>query len=308
MKTRIIGVAILAVSAVIIVHAQQPAATGGAADATRVVARVNSHEFTQGQLNTEVQARLMQLAQSGQGVATNQAEVFERQVLEDMINRELVLQEGRRMPPTNIDAQVKAAMDQIRDNIVVQDTLRRCVEREVQIKPEDCKLWYDQNRDTNPQLKVPATVRASHILIKVPINATDEEKKAKRAQIESVKAKLKAGEKFADLAKQYSEDTNTAANGGDVGFFARGSTVVPEFDTAAFSLKPGETSDIITTQIGYHLIQVTDQKPARMVPFDEVKDKIEQALRQQKGNEAVRSYIAKLRTSAKIETLPAGSK
>ena len=79
--------------------------------------------------------------------------------------------------------------------------------------------------------------------------------------------------------------------------------MVPEFDAAAFSLKTNTVSDIITTQFGYHVLLVTDHKPARTIPFDEVKDDLTQFLKQRKGNDITREHVAELRKAAKIEVL-----
>jgi len=127
-------------------------------------------------------------------------------------------------------------------------------------------------------------------------------KKEKRSQIEAALALVKGGSKFADVAKKVSEDPGSAENGGDLGYFPRG-RMVPEFDTAAFSLKTNEISGVITTQFGYHILQVTGRKPAGTMSFDEVKDKLTDYLKQRKGSEVTRTYVAELRGSAKVEVL-----
>jgi peptidyl-prolyl cis-trans isomerase C len=143
-------------------------------------------------------------------------------------------------------------------------------------------------------------VRASHILIRCSPDATEEVKKQKRAQIDAALALVKGGEKFADVAKKVSEDPGSAENGGDVGYFPRG-RMVPEFDTVAFSLKTNEISGVITTQFGYHILEVTGRKPAQIMPFDQVKDQLTDYLKQRKGSDITRTYVADLRKSAKIE-------
>lgn len=127
-------------------------------------------------------------------------------------------------------------------------------------------------------------------------------KKEKRAQIDAALALVKGGSKFADVAKKVSEDPGSAENGGDLGFFPRG-RMVPEFDTVAFTLKSNEISSVITTQFGYHILQVTGQKTAQTMPFDEVKDKLADYLKQRKGAEVTHTYVANLRSAAKVEIL-----
>ena len=104
----------------------------------------------------------------------------------------------------------------------------------------DAKDFYDKNPD---KFKQPETVRASHILIRVDEGRTRPRKKEARAKIDGVLKRAKAGEDFAALAKENSED-GSAAQGGDLGFFPRGQ-MVPAFDQAAFALKPGEISDVV---------------------------------------------------------------
>jgi peptidyl-prolyl cis-trans isomerase C len=161
------------------------------------------------------------------------------------------------------------------------------------------RAFYDKNPD---QFKQPETVRASHILIRVTADASDTVKKEKRTQIDSVRTLVKNGEKFADVAKKFSEDPSSAVNGGDLGFFGRGQ-MVPEFDTAAFSLKTNEISEVITTQFGYHVLMVTDRKPAQTIPFDQVKEDLAKYLKQRKGADITRDQVASLRKAAKIEIL-----
>ncbi|MFS0824325.1 peptidylprolyl isomerase [Bacillus sp. 1P02SD] len=132
------------------------------------------------------------------------------------------------------------------------------------------------------EVKEGEVVKASHILAKFSDNpsaeVTDEQKAAAKKKIEEVKAKLDSGEKFEDVAKEYSDDS-TAQNGGDLGWFGKG-RMVPEFEEAAFALKEGETSDIIESQYGYHIIKVTGTTEGFDKMDQEKKDEIRKALLQ----------------------------
>lgn len=112
-------------------------------------------------------------------------------------------------------------------------------------------------------------VKAQHILIKTSPQMPEDKALAK---IKQVAAEIQ-GENFADLAKKYSEDPGSKANGGDLGFFTRG-RMVKEFEETAFTLAPGKVSEPVKTSYGYHIIKVNDKKPARQVPFDEAKLKM----------------------------------
>ena len=292
-----------------------------------VVARVNGTEIKRKELDAAVQAYTYQMARRGRPISPSQGAGMQRDMLDELIGRQLLLQEGSKHIPADIDKKVQEQVDQVkkqvggeeqlqktlaetgitmdeytkrvRDNVIIREAVQSAVDKEVKIAPEDVRAFYDKNPD---QFKQPETVRASHILIRVPADATDEVKKEKRTQIESVRTLVKNGEKFAEVAKKFSEDTGSAANGGDLGFSGRGQ-MVPEFDTAAFSLKTNEISDVITTQFGYHILVVTDRKPAQTVPFDQVKDDLAQYLKQRKGAEVTRDQVASLRKAAKVEIL-----
>jgi peptidyl-prolyl cis-trans isomerase D len=142
----------------------------------------------------------------------------------------------------------------------------------VTVTPAEIDRYYNQNIQ---QFQTPEQVRASHILLKTEgKNEADVRKLA-----EEVLAKVKANGDFAALAKQYSEDTSKD-QGGDLGLFGRG-RMVPEFDTAAFAMQPGQVSDLVKTQFGFHIIKVTERKDATTTPLDQVRAQIQQQLSSQ---------------------------
>jgi peptidyl-prolyl cis-trans isomerase D len=130
---------------------------------------------------------------------------------------------------------------------------------------------YEEN---SQQYSTPEQVRASHILLKT--EGKDDAAVKKRA--EELLAKAKAGADFAKLAAQHTEEDAGKARGGDLDFFGRGQ-MVPEFDTVAFSLPPGQISDVVKTQFGYHIIKVTDKRAATTRKIDEVRPQIEEQIK-----------------------------
>ncbi len=142
--------------------------------------------------------------------------------------------------------------------------------------------------------------RARHILIRVPVTASKEDKEAAMKKIKEAQARLKKGDDFADVAKKYSEDPGSKDRGGDLGYFSRGD-MVPPFDKAAFALDVGQTSDIVTTDFGYHIIQVQEKKAAGKMTLDEIKDDLREYLFQQRGAKRFESYIKELRAKADIK-------
>ena len=107
---------------------------------------------------------------------------------------------------------------------------------------------------------MPERVHARHILLKTE-GKSDAEKKALKAKAEDLLKQLKNGADFAELAKKYSDD-GSKDQGGDLGWFTHGQ-MVPEFDSAAFALKPKELSGVVTSQFGYHIIQVLEKEPGQ---------------------------------------------
>jgi peptidyl-prolyl cis-trans isomerase C len=176
------------------------------------------------------------------------------------------------------------------------------VETEVSTAPApsdaECREFYDKNPD---KFKQDESVRASHILFRVDENADATTKKKVMDQAQSVLKAARSGADFAELAKKHSAD-GSAQQGGDLNFFTHGQ-MVPAFDQAAFALKPGEISDIVTTQFGYHIIKVTDHKAAATVPFEQVSPRIKEFLTEQGKRKKADAFIQGLKQKAKIEVL-----
>jgi parvulin-like peptidyl-prolyl isomerase len=142
--------------------------------------------------------------------------------------------------------------------------------------------------------------RARHILIRVNPDGSKEEKDAALKKIKDIQSKLKKGEDFAELARKYSEDPGSKDRAGDLGYFSRGD-MVPAFDKAAFSMDVGQTSDIVTTDFGYHIIQVQEKKAASKMSLDEIKDDLREYLFQQRGAKRFESYVKELRSKADVK-------
>jgi peptidyl-prolyl cis-trans isomerase C len=160
------------------------------------------------------------------------------------------------------------------------------------------KAYYDANLES---FKQPEQVKARHILVKLEEQAEESKKTEAREKIEMVQGKLKKGEDFSTLAKEYSEGPSSS-KGGDLGYFSRGQMVKP-FEDAAFAMQPGEVSEIVKTRFGYHLIEVTDKKPETTVAYDEIKDRLGQYLKQQKLQKEMALYVETLKSKARVEVL-----
>jgi peptidyl-prolyl cis-trans isomerase C len=163
----------------------------------------------------------------------------------------------------------------------------------------EAKDFYTKNPN---EFKQEETVRASHVLIKVDPGADAAAKAKAKATIDSVLKKAKAGQDFARLAREYSQDEGSAAQGGDLDYFPKG-RMVPEFSNAAFAMQPGQISDVVTSQFGYHVIKVTERKPGRVVPFEEAVPQIKQFLERQKKQDKQNAFVDGLKKKSKIEVL-----
>jgi parvulin-like peptidyl-prolyl isomerase len=141
-------------------------------------------------------------------------------------------------------------------------------------------------------------VRASHILLKTE----GKDDAAVKKQAEDLLAQIKKGASFEELAKKNSQDEGSAAKGGDLDFFNKGQ-MVPEFDKVAFELQPGQMSDLVKSQFGYHIIKVTEQRAASTVPFEQVSGRIKEFLTQQQKQQKVEAFVNSLKQKAKIEVL-----
>lgn len=153
-------------------------------------------------------------------------------------------------------------LEALKDNITMNIKLKKLIEPTISISEEEISSYFEMNKETFSQEE---QVKASHILVET-------EEKAKE-----VIEKLKAGEDFVELAKQYSLDESNKESGGELGFFSRGQ-MVTEFEEAAFSLNSNEISDPVKTDYGYHIIKSEEKKEAKEADYEENKDSIKDIL------------------------------
>jgi peptidyl-prolyl cis-trans isomerase D len=148
-------------------------------------------------------------------------------------------------------------------------------------------------RTSADRFRVPDRVKVRHILLKTTGKSPQESEKIKQ-QAEALLKQIRGGADFAELAKKNSEDTGTAGQGGELGWISRGQTV-QNFENTAFTLKPGELSGVISTEYGFHIIQVQEKDQARTRPFEEVKGEIAEELRRQSVYDRVQSLADQAR-------------
>jgi peptidyl-prolyl cis-trans isomerase C len=290
------------------------------------VAIVNGTEIHRDALDRELELVTHRLQSQGRPINQEQQDTIQGKVLDNMIDRELLYQDAIKNGIKPDEKAITAQMDQmkkkfpgeaeyqkalemmhtteadLRTNIaqsmVIQQLIEKKIAPGIEITDAQGKEFYD----AHPELfQTPEQVKASHILIKADPSDSDETKDEARKKLETVQDKLKKGEKFDALAKEYSEGPSSA-KGGDLGYFSKGQMVKP-FEDAAFAMDKGEISDIVVTQFGFHLIQVMDKKAASTTSYDDAKPRIVDHLKQQKMIESVNAYVQKIKTDADIQVL-----
>jgi peptidyl-prolyl cis-trans isomerase D len=176
---------------------------------------------------------------------------------------------------------------------------REQARQKVVVPPTDIQRYYNDNIQ---QYQTPEQVRASHILLETAGKNDDDVKK----RAEEILKQVKSGTDFAELAKKVSEDKGSKANGGDLDYFGRG-RMVPEFEQAAFSMQPGQTSDLVKSQFGYHIIKVVDKKAGATRPLEEVRTQIQQQLAMQTADQRIteqaRSLEKRLNDPGDLDTV-----
>ncbi len=163
-----------------------------------------------------------------------------------------------------------------------------------QVSEQEIAQYYQQHQK---EYQVPEEAKVRHILIKVPPKADAKTDAAAKQKAEDILKKLKAGANFAALAKQYSDDPGSKDQGGELGFIQRGVTV-PEFESAAFALQPGQLSNVIKTQFGYHIILSEGKQTAHTKPLEEVKTDILATLTRDKEAQQEANYAQQLAAEA----------
>ncbi|MEI6209804.1 MAG: peptidylprolyl isomerase [Desulfuromonadales bacterium] len=285
------------------------------------VARVNGVTIDASELR-----RAKKVMLRGQTVPPEQQALVDKQALDQLLSAELLYQAAAKLEVNDLDKQIDAKLAQgrarftkeedfakaIKDLELNEKDLREYTRRDlliskfvesefvpkVKVTEDDSRTFYNQNPDKFSRSE---SVKASHILIGVDTKASAEEKKKAREKIDKLRKELEGGADFAKLAKENST-CPSSQQGGDLGFFGKGQ-MVPAFEKSAFALKAGEISDVVETQFGYHIIKLTEKKPAESVPFKDVQAKIDEYLKGQKINAAVMEYLSEARKKAKIEIL-----
>lgn len=244
-----------------------------------VLARVNGEAINKWEFDDAVR-RIEAMA--GSPVPPDRRDEVLRGALDQLVAYHLIAQEARtrNMGPT--DADVEARIAKIKGNFPNDDAFQQGIAAQ--------------------GLTVEEAVHARHILIGVPADASAADRSKARQTAQSVVGQLKRGAKFEDIAQKLSTDTGSAQNGGDVGFFPKGQ-MTPAFEQAAFALKPGQTSGVVETPFGFHVIRTIERREERTAPFEEVNGQIKEFLTRGQREKKLADFVTQLKTKARIELL-----
>jgi peptidyl-prolyl cis-trans isomerase C len=296
-----------------------------AAPGIGVAATVNGTEILERKLQTAVNNYMRE--QGSDVGAIRLPENFQEvrvKVLDVLIGQELLWQAARRDSTVADNEAVDAALAQVRDSFdsdvdfeiklqegsysvgSYREELRRRLSAQkwieirvltsVTVDDDAVSRFYEENKS---EFATPEQLRARHILRKLGADSSDAERQAARELLEDIRRRVEAGEDFAGLAREHSQD-GSAERGGDLGFFGPGMMVKP-FEQAASALSVGDVSDIVKTRFGLHLIQLVERKPAGFVEQAEVAEQIRAFLFKQGYQQALVDTVDGLRQAAQIE-------
>jgi hypothetical protein len=278
---------------------------GKAEEGGRVIARIGAYELTERAFRTR-----------WEDLMTEEGRDFHREkggassYLDEVVEEKLLAQEAwARGYQDEYETQLRLEVEG--DRILARPLLRDEV-RAKAFPEEEIRSYYEAHREEFHQ---PEQVRLSHIVVtpaplpefREPWNLSGDDasnEEEARAKIEALRERLEKGEDFAEVARRFSEDA-TAAAGGDLGYFVRGGGLRPEVEEAAFALAPGELSDVIETDAGFHLIRVAEHLPERQLPLGEVREAIVAILLQADPGaegERYREFVEELREHYPVET------
>ena len=290
---------------------------------SRTVAVVNGVDLSEADLNQEINT-IMPMSQPFHGKISDEKKAKIRSdAMKVLVDYELMAQDalgkGIKIPQAVIDGEMDKLVKKFKskkdlvsaykgagftDKTFLRIMQRRLlaekihaleVDGKVSVTPEKLKSYYDSNIS---KYNKPEEFRPSHILIKVDPSSNKEKRLALRASADSILKRLKDGEKFEEIAVNESDD-DSKNKGGDLGYFHAGQTI-PEFNDALTKLKVGETSPVVESLYGFHIIRLTDKRPARQIPFDEVQDKIKKDMVATQKKQLQDEWMDGLHKKAKI--------
>jgi parvulin-like peptidyl-prolyl isomerase len=289
----------------------------------RVAARVDGQDVPTRNVVILAEGRL----KSGQIQLSRRVYAY-RQALQEILARELLFQEALRK---GVEADARAleqAYDEaraghrddasweeflkgqgldeegLRTELRIQHTINALVAqllqgRDFDVSDEEARAFYEANP---AMFQTGEQISARHIQLRVPEEPSPEQVEEVRARVKEIRTRIvEGGEDFAELAKEHSEDPGSAGRGGQLQLFFRGQMPKP-LEEVAFSLEPGQVSEVFRTDFGFHLLKLGERVPGETRPFETVREPLRERLEQRARQKAVQDFVAELRRKARIET------
>ena len=287
-------------------------------DEPGIVARVGEHPIPMDDFDRNLGMIQERYAEMGFKPEGAQLDELKKNVVNNLVEKELLYQESRSKDISVDDDIVEEELDQIRNsfadadafdeavqqmgysidflkkeirtNMAIQALLDQELAAKAEVSEDEIKTFYESKPDN---FTTPEQIRASHILIGPDSGGLD--------KIKEIRASVAKGGDFEQLAKEHS-DCPSGQNGGDLGYFGRGQ-MVDAFEKAAFALEINEISDIVETRFGYHIIRLEERRPEEVKAFDAVKADIETQIRRQKVSDQMQPYMESLQEKYPVEIL-----
>jgi len=220
---------------------------------------------------------------------------FVHHIMKQRIVADIAMKEG-----FDKDKDIQKQIKFITDDFIAKAYIVSAVVEKTTVSDAEAKEYYELNKD---KFTTPKQAKVSHILIKVALGSTLEEKRKAKEKANQMLDWLKKGDKFESLAERYSDDDKTKTKGGRLGYIQMG--MMPKnFDEKAFSMKPGQISDIVETDLGFHIIQVEDIRDASIKPFEKEKASIIEQLKVERGQKRAEEFIRNAEKEAGLVVFP----
>ena len=252
-------------------------------DATRVLATVGQEKITQ----ADIEAKIATLPPQFRSRYDNPA--GRQELLDQTIKFALMGQEARRLQLDRLP-EVARRIKEVTDSILVQELTRTEVAEKVTVAEEEIAAYYDTHADR--------FVKQEKIKAALMFFEAGDDDAAARARAQQARARVMAGEDFADVAKAVSEDKRTQRRGGNTGYFSRGrreGAYGKAFEDAAFALQTGAVSEVFKAKNGYYIVKVDARKERTQQTLEEVRGRIERQLKQDRQKELFDSYVEQLK-------------
>lgn len=297
----------------------------------KVLVRGEGIEITQGELSEAVANLEANLAMTGRNIPSAQRDQIEKNLLDRLVTIELLKSQATEQDKEQADATAEQVVNryknqapseevfnqqlasmgttledfhqQIKDRATVEEVIDRNIRSKIEITEEQAREYYEENPS---EFTTEERVHARHILLSTRDQQTgqdlpDEEKQNKFEQAQELIQQAKEGADFSELARQHTEDPGSKESGGEY-TFPRGQMVKP-FEETAFSLEPGEISNVVTTQFGFHIIKLEEKLPAGKQEFSEVEEQVKETLLQEEMETRLPQYLDTLKEEKNVKVV-----